>query len=511
MNGIIEPGMKVKSESYLGSITALLVIDDLLLVGTGGYVEVYDVHDRTLVQKCRIFDDTTNIINGFCQTSEKKNSFLAFGGKTIKSVLINSQTNAIESIQVFHAKDWLMSVHWSQDFIWAVSAHNELLRFDGEKSSEIRCQDEQCILYSACIVDDTNEIIVIGGTTFKQIIIWGSSNGKLYHRLCGHQGVIFSVNFNEELNILCSTSDDRSARLWTIHKGATGWSDSEILPSHILSGVHQSRIFRSLFLNDKVIVTGGEDSTVAFWSTETGESLGKYKANNGQIWSLAKSHKNVVISGSGNGTVKFSQCPEKESIQNVRLGALITKEDCPRIVTFWKEIILVLTVNGNLISVNPMMEPTLILQDNDLANYALMSLRDDSLYFATIDGQLKWVQLPSSNLQSEKICDGKIFALTVSSNSKRVFTCLKDGKIVIYEHLLPDKLQKVKELVLPYTKDQRWFSCVDELSNCILVGDRCGFLHIFNDTADDLPVTTIKAHGKHGIGFVKVRIWSSGN
>ena len=254
-------------------------------------------------------------------------------------------------------------------------------------------------------------------------------------------------------------------------------------------------------------MTGGEDSTVAFWNTETGQSLGKHKANNGQIWSLTKSYKNMVISGSGNGTVKVSQCPEKESVQNVPLGDLSTKDDCPRIVTFWKETILVLTVKGNLLSINinSMMQPKLILQDSDLANYALMNVSDDSLYFATIDGKLKWMQLPNSSLQWEKIYDGKIFALTISTQSRRIFTCLKDGKIVVFEHLSSDKLQKVQELVLPpYTKDQRWFSCVDESSNNILVGDRCGYLHIFNDTADGLPVTTIKAHGKHGIGFVKV-------
>ena len=200
--------MIVESEKYLGSVTALLVIEDLLFVATGGYVEIYNVYDNNLVHKCKIFNDTSNIIHGFCQSSQNKNSFLAFGGKTIKSVTI-TPTNSIERVQTYHAKDWLLAVQWSQDSIWAVSAHNELLRIDDVTSSEVRCQDEKCILYSACIVDDNNEKIVIGGTTFRQIIIWGSSTGKIYHRLSGHEGVIFSVNFDEESNTLCSTSDDR--------------------------------------------------------------------------------------------------------------------------------------------------------------------------------------------------------------------------------------------------------------------------------------------------------------
>ena len=296
-------------------------------------------------------------------------------------------------------------------------------------------------------------------------------------------------------------------RLWTIVKGANGWSDSAIHPSHVLSGVHQSRIFRSLFLNDSVLVTGGEDSAVAFWNTGTGQSLGKYKANNGPIWSLARLSEKQVISGSGNGTVKFSQCPANDLVQNVWLGDLINKGDCPRIVKYWKEKILVLTVEGNLICVNEAWtKPTLILHDQDLANYALMHLSEDILYFATINGQIKWLQLqnPIANLPSENICNTKIFALTVLPASKRIVVCLQDGKIQVFNHCLKsDKLQRTRQLVLPYTKDQRWFSSIDELPNHLVVGDRCGFLHVFNDS-DELPVFTIKAHGKHGVGFVKV-------
>jgi WD40 repeat protein len=78
-------------------------------------------------------------------------------------------------------------------------------------------------------------LIIASGTVFNEILLWtlaaddmvvaGSSNDSddkivpahelpVVATLQGHEGVILSVKFNQEGNVLASTSDDRSVRLW---------------------------------------------------------------------------------------------------------------------------------------------------------------------------------------------------------------------------------------------------------------------------------------------------------
>ncbi|CAN7944479.1 unnamed protein product, partial [Ixodes pacificus] len=81
------------------------------------------------------------------------------------------------------------------------------------------------------------------------------------------QGVIFSVNFNVPRRLLCSTSDDRSLRVYRFHEhpslcqaGAEdlsleqlsrGWFSS----LHVLYG-HESRVWRAAALSSCYISVG---------------------------------------------------------------------------------------------------------------------------------------------------------------------------------------------------------------------------------------------------------------
>lgn len=86
---------------------------------------------------------------------------------------------------------------------------------------------------------------------------------------CGAQGVIFSVELNLVLRLLCSTSDDRSLRVYRFHEHVpSGYSD--VLPNalsldqlsrgwfttvHVLYG-HESRVWRGTILKDCYLSVG---------------------------------------------------------------------------------------------------------------------------------------------------------------------------------------------------------------------------------------------------------------
>ena len=72
------------SRSFLGSVTALLVLEDMdrILIGTGSFLEMYDLAKYELLQRLNLFNDTTNTIQGFCR-KEMSTTTMVYGGKTI--------------------------------------------------------------------------------------------------------------------------------------------------------------------------------------------------------------------------------------------------------------------------------------------------------------------------------------------------------------------------------------------------------------------------------------------
>ena len=510
--------VKIDRNFFTGAVKSLFVIEErrLLLVGLGSYVELRDIDTDYLYDKFHLFDSTSDSIHGFKRTN-KPNLFLAFGGKTVIVFELNDKCITTNRTHTF--PDWLMDVQYSKSGeILGLSAHN-LVISDQQKTTPVNCKDESCILYSGKIIfDETfNETIVIGGTVFKQVIIWsasGSNCGQLYARLEGHEGVIFSVEcFND---LICSTSDDRTARLWKIER-KNSWKDSKVFPLHVLKGEHSCRVFRSHFLSNDMIITGGEDSLGIFWDCETGRCLWKVKANDGSsVWSLSADPKTkCAYFGGRNGAVKkvsHSSLMSKDSETNhpalIKLNNLNTG-DVPKLVQInpFTKNWLVLTQGGQLWKVSPCEDiQELLANDDDLKNYALLTISNQGIIFlATICGQIKWSSektLIESSFKSCKAFDGKIFAMTLLPESNRILVCGNGGKMKTYtfkHHFLEHDL----DLILPPCKEQRFFSCAAEIEGQIIIGDRCGNVHIYSQNDGCSPILSIpKVHRRHGVGSI---------
>ncbi len=110
----------------------------------------------------------------------------------------------------------------------------------------------------------------------------------------------------------------------------------------------------------------------------------------------------------------------------------------------------------------------------------------DRIIFATIDGHLKiWTaqieneEVKCQFLKSKKIHDGKIFSLAVLSDTEMV-TCGQKGEMKLISISKEGDVLVRQKLVLPESKEQRWFSCASlVMSNGLAVGDRCGNLHFY--------------------------------
>jgi hypothetical protein len=200
----------MKTSHFDGSVAALhyLPTEELLLAGIGGFVELYDVSnagDQNFADSIHIFSQTTATIQGFCQDSKDSTRIIVFGGKSLCFLSVKNKRLLIaEKNKVpFTFCDWVLDVNCgrvedqSGIIVSALSAHNKVIQLNESfHETIIECEDENCILYSGKLVGDKS--IVLGGTVFRQVVIWsysGVNQGRVLHRLKGHEGVIFSVDY----------------------------------------------------------------------------------------------------------------------------------------------------------------------------------------------------------------------------------------------------------------------------------------------------------------------------
>ncbi|XP_071533185.1 tRNA (34-2'-O)-methyltransferase regulator WDR6 isoform X2 [Panulirus ornatus] len=232
------------------------------------------------------------------------------------------------------------------DYTHALGRHERILIPDGTQQQKLSTHQrpeenvvakaecaEKCVLFCGQVVMISGfweSVILLAGMVSQQIVLWGpwgdmDDNGRIVplHRLIGHQGSIFSVNFCPAQSIITTTSDDRSLRVWDVfqtdqntghrikktlplfdvEKEKMYWRGSQIVEKLKCYG-HGARVWRSLILSS-CILSVGEDSKVCVWDHK-GKLLMSWKAHDGScIWSVAATEcGSKLVTGGGDGSVK---------------------------------------------------------------------------------------------------------------------------------------------------------------------------------------------------------------
>jgi len=162
---------------------------------------------------------------------------------------------------------------------------------------------------------------------------------KLLHRLRGHKGQIHQIAWSPDGQVLASSSDDGTIRLWDMKTGRTkrvfnvgkdpvfslAWSPSgEVLASgsydgairlwHSTSGTLQGILLghadpiRSLSWSpdERILASGSDDYTVRFWDPSTGELVDVLRGHASHVTSIAWSPNGQrIASASDDKTVRL--------------------------------------------------------------------------------------------------------------------------------------------------------------------------------------------------------------
>ncbi|XP_036390168.1 WD repeat-containing protein 6 [Megalops cyprinoides] len=356
----------MESVLLVAPVTALEFLEeDYLLAGEGPTLSVYSL--RTLSVTCTSLTVLQNQCihglrlqiwqqgEGACVTVTIEDELLAspwqqlggvrrtvlavFGGKAVRVVELREEvgvgTPPVLKLlgPLTELQDWVCDVRWLSGggHLLAVAlAHNIVLLLEAEEGQTLvlcPCQ-EGCLLYSALLLGwHWDNMVVVGGTVFNQLVIWrpggaygvGREQGEeeagqmkpVERRLSGHKGVIFGLAYHSKQGLLASASDDRSVRIWGVGTlgGAAGCGALCPPCLQVLYG-HQARVF-SVQLSPGQVFSAGEDGTCLQWDWERGQVERALKGHRaGGVRALAVSNERsgqsrLVATGGADGGIRL--------------------------------------------------------------------------------------------------------------------------------------------------------------------------------------------------------------
>lgn len=504
-------------------VLAIRCIDNLIFVGVGCSLYIFNVNTYKLEKKinCLYPYNIHGIIEG------PDNKLTVFGANYFCTYKIYYEQETLiikEDLNKKELNDWIITVKWllydGHNYLCVLLAHNNVCIYDifNECYQNTWCE-EKCILYAGFILNNDKNLIIFSGTVYQEILIWevnyAIETSPVLHRLQGHNGIIFSVMYDPIAQFICSTSDDRTIRLWKINNSKSkNWKNIDIKLVRTMFG-HTARVWKSIIKNN-IIITIGEDSLMCTWSLE-GKLLNKICAHHGAaIWSIDVSNDNkIIFTGGADGAVHAWPFVN-DYIQKTVLVPKTNAYTLPKYVCYLNSgNLLIFYENGTLFIFNRYynnVEESLYLEK--YSTYCIMevSLCHSHICFASRDGYIriyKEIKVATNKkllqILEEKIMESQILSVQWLENNKLVI-CGMNGILKIFNFTVEGSFTIQSVCVLPYSRE-RWLTAAILYEGLLICGDRAGNMHIFDlktyvpcSETNKKPIQTInKVHGKIGI------------
>ncbi|KAF9824397.1 hypothetical protein SFRURICE_002059 [Spodoptera frugiperda] len=502
-------------------VTAVKFYKEYVLAGIGNTINIFDKVSTKLLQ--HLIGLNGQKIYGFVP-SKCGTKILVFGGKQFTVITLVNSEGCDEGNEVFCrvfkpvvCDDWLHSAVWVTDEVVALlTAHNVVQKWNTATQTLISQQPSHnnSILYSGLLLGLQDDVLVMAGTVFSEVIIHRASKDKALHHLKGHKGVIFSISYEPHRHTIVTTSDDRAVRIWGpnippahTHNTVAYWEDIELVCIHEVYG-HLARVMRSCITHD-VIVSVGEDSAICYWDYE-GNLLKKALTHqNGCIWSVDSDGTSLVTGGGDSGVILHPLTIATDYCQENIIDVGVTS---PKKVLFTARHNLVIMDESNVIYYDVVNKNKTEHKLNHESTYKLLALSSCKQLIAVADmaGKLDvFVEKCKDeafilNVVNTKLNVGKILSMQWAGN-RHLVLCSGDGNITVLASNNAS-VEVYANFVLPNCKE-RWLtsSAIEPDNNRFIVGDRCGNIHVFVKGQNNPVKTFHKVHGRYGPTSINVR------
>lgn len=214
----------------------------------------------------------TNKIHGIKKKQQSdENILLVYGEKEFVLLCYN---NNYEFKKFYRAdlSDWISCGLWLNDpeEIVLLTAHSIILRFSYDIKNQqcklkerVSCTDKSTLYCAHLFGKNWSELVVFAGNAFGELLIWHPKENEknkenlqkpkvspLIHRVAAHNGVIFSIDYDEKSQCLITTSDDRAIKWWQVEFSDVGnWNEAKL--NALASGYgHVARVFQGRIFNE---------------------------------------------------------------------------------------------------------------------------------------------------------------------------------------------------------------------------------------------------------------------
>ncbi|KAL6590749.1 WD40 repeat-like protein [Neocallimastix sp. 'constans'] len=541
----------IEKKAFSSQVTSLQFINDQILVeGTGPYLLFFNITNGINFKSINIFQHSRvhgiRIIN-----TDVCKLLAAYGSKALKIfeyeiIKNNDQYDINLTVKAsIELKDWILDAKFlfenenssiPTDIALALG-HNFVEVYDinlKEKKLEVH-SEINCIIYSAKFFGNTLKTLkMASGTVFNVVILWNvlnkSNKSAIIQEFKGHEGVIFAIDFTDDGKKLCSVSDDRTLRVWTVN-------DKK---SIVLYG-HTSRIWDCI-LTDKYAVTVSEDTTCRIWDYKNELCAACWEGHYGKdIWCVAMSpNKNIIATGGGDSgvrlwdlkdleynriessnAIKEISLPEQEKYIEPSLKESLPKKEFIRNFAQVSDRKSIFVTNTGYFLVHDINknETSVLHQDMTFCNYSMMNVSDCGKIIGSGDLSGNVMLLSPDNLFKPikwKAHEGKVFDVYFEkSNNPNIiyFFSYSINNEMFWSEIDISDISKPK--VTPKKKVKLTVNTVmclaySEEFNVLLLGCRHGSVIVYKINNDD-PNETIEpiyrytgAHGRDAITCITI-------
>ncbi|WP_315789311.1 serine/threonine-protein kinase [Fischerella sp. JS2] len=149
---------------------------------------------------------------------------------------------------------------------------------------------------------------VIGYRDFPLIGIWNLKTGEFIYEIAGHFGLVNSIAFSPDSQILASGSNDATIKLWSVKTGKLIRTLNENAQEYKFPENYQAILSVAFSPQGNIIASGSRDKIINLWNPITGQLIRTLSGHSELINSLAFSPDGKILAtASKDKTIKLWQ------------------------------------------------------------------------------------------------------------------------------------------------------------------------------------------------------------